>query len=131
MANVKGALMEEFIFFSLEGIKVSNIQFIADGLTYALQDVIAVEHGMTEPSRAFATFCILAGVFLFVFEDIFIYVGGFAIALGMVAWFTAKTRYSVVIHTPSGEHQALSSENSQDIDRVIRALNTAIIHRGE
>ncbi|MFD1123341.1 DUF6232 family protein [Methylophilus flavus] len=121
--------MEEFIFFSLEGIKVSNIQFIADGFTYALQDVIAVEHGMTEPSRVFATFCVLAGAFLFIFEDIFMFAGGFAIALGMVAWLSAKTRYSVVIHTSTGQHQALTSENSHDIDRVIRALNTAIIHR--
>jgi hypothetical protein len=121
--------MEEFVFFSLEGIKVSNIQFIADGLTYALQDVIAVEHGMTEPSRVFATLCILSGAFLFIFEDIFMFAGGFAIALGMVAWLSAKTRYSVVIHTHTGEHRALTSENSHDIDRVIRALNTAIIHR--
>jgi hypothetical protein len=123
-------MMQEKVFFSLEGIKVSDTQFIADGQTYHLDEVSSVKHGLIEPKRGFSTFCMLSGSFLMIFEDVFMFVGGFSIALGMVAWFTAQTLYSVVIHTPEGEKQALTSANSHDVDRVIRALNTALISRG-
>ncbi|HSH87626.1 MAG: DUF6232 family protein [Methylophilus sp.] len=122
--------MTEKVFLSLEGIKVSDTQFIADGQTYAIDAVTAVQHGLIEPRRTFPTFCLLSGSFLMIFEDIFMFVGGFSIALGMVAWFTAQTLYAVVIHTADGEKQALTSPNSNDVDRVIRALNTAIINKG-
>ncbi|KQT36310.1 DUF6232 family protein [Methylophilus sp. Leaf414] len=122
--------MAETVFFSLEGIKVSDTQFIADGQTYAIDTVTAVQHGLIEPKRTFSTICVLSGSFLMIFEDIFMFVGGFSIALGLVAWFTAQTLYAVVIHTEEGEKQALTSTNSTDVDRVIRALNTAIINRG-
>lgn len=121
--------MEEKVFFSLEGIKVSNTRFIAEGQTYDLEEVTAVQHGLIEPKRGFSTFCMLSGAFLMIFEDVFMFVGGFSIALGMVAWLTAQTLYTVVIQTADGEKQALTSKNSHDVDRVIRALNTAIIHR--
>lgn len=121
--------MEEKVFFSLEGIKVSNSQFIAEGQTYDLGAVTSVKHRLIEPKRGFPTFCMLSGSFLMIFEDVFMFVGGFSIALGMVAWFTAQTLYAVVIHTAEGEQQALTSTNSHDVDRVIRALNTAIINK--
>lgn len=121
--------MSEKIFLSLEGIKVSDTQFIADGQTYAIDAVTAVQHGLIEPKRTFSTICVLSGSFLMIFEDIFMLVGGFSIALGMIAWFTAQTLYSVVIFTVDGEKQALTSTNSNDVDSVIRALNTAILSR--
>jgi hypothetical protein len=122
-------MMQEQVFFSLEGIKVSNTQFIAEGQTYHLDEVTSVKHGLIEPRRGFPTFCMLSGSFLMIFEDVFMLVGGFSIALGMVAWFSAQTLYAVVIHTAEGEKQALTSASSHDISRVIRALNTAIISR--
>jgi hypothetical protein len=129
LSDIKGHAMEEFVFFSLEGISVSNIEFIADEFTCAIQDVISVHHGMIEPSRGFSTFCMLLGAFLMIFDEVFMFVGGFSIALGMIAWVSAKTQYAVVIHTPLGAHHALTSESSHDITRVVSALNKAIIHR--
>jgi hypothetical protein len=122
-------MMQEQVFFSLEGIKVSDTQFIAEGQTYPLEEVTSVKHRLIEPKRGFSTFCMLSGSFLMIFEDVFMLVGGFSIALGMLAWFSAQTLYSVVIHTAEGEKQALTSASSHDVDRVIRALNTAIISR--
>lgn len=121
--------MEENVIFSLEGIKVSNKQFIANGKSYDIEEVTSVKHGLIEPKRGFPTFCMLSGSFLLIFEDVFMLVGGFSIALGMLALLTAKTMYTVVIHTRDGEHQALTSEDSNDVNRVIRALNTAMISR--
>lgn len=122
--------MEEKVFFSLEGVKVSNTQFVANEHSYFLQDILAVRHGMLEPARGFATFCMLAGAFLFIFQGAFMFVGGFSVAMGIAAWFSAKTHYAVIIQAADGEHQALTSENRDDIDRVIRALHAAMIERG-
>ncbi len=126
---IRGNARAEKVFFSLEGIKVSDTQFIAEGKTYDLEAVSAVKHGLIEPKRGFPAFCMLSGSFLMIFEDVFMFVGGFSIAVGMVAWFTAQTLYAVVIQTPDGDQQALTSPNSNDVDRVIRALNTAIINK--
>lgn len=122
--------MNELVFFSLEGVKVSSKQFVVDELAYDIKDVKDVHHAMIEPKRALPILCMLSGTFLLLLEDIFMVAGGFAIALGLFALLTAKTFYSVVIETPEGEKHALKSENSDDVSRVVTALHSALIHTG-
>lgn len=121
--------MEEKVIFGLSGIKWSRSELTANGKSYRLEDVTSVKHGLIEPKRWLPVSFILLGSLLLNFENILIIIGGFSILLGMIALFTEKTLYTVVIDTVNGEHQAFSSENSNDVDAVIRALNVAIINR--
>lgn len=120
--------MSDSVLFQNESVTVSKNAFVANGEKFDLASISAVNHSTIDPNLGLPTLCLLSGPFLIlVFEDVFILLGGLLIALGLFAILTAKTLYSVVIHTSDGLHQALTSENVQEIETVINALNNAII----
>lgn len=123
--------MKEAIYFSHQGVSVSNRRFIVNGKTIAIQHVTTVERRVLKPPLGFARVCILLGLVLLFRNGSLPLVGVFSMIYGGVLWFLAKPRYSVVIHTPAGEHQALVSESSLDAENVLKALNVAIALRGD
>jgi hypothetical protein len=130
--------MEETVFFNFNGIIVSNSRFIVRSQTYAMQSVTSVKPGVVKPSRTVALAFIFIGVLLLIAEllalidqqGVLLVAGVVAILLSLIAWYLAKPRYSVVLHTSAGEHHALVSDNKQDIEHVLQALNQAIVSRG-
>lgn len=135
--------MEETIFFNFNGIIVSNSRFIVRSQTYAMQSVTSVKPGIIKPSRAVALAFILIGMLLMIAElaalelldlldhqGVLLVAGVVAILIGLIAWYLGKPRYSVILHTSAGEHHALVSDNKQDIEHVLQALNQAIVSRG-
>ncbi|MFQ5927976.1 MAG: DUF6232 family protein [Terriglobia bacterium] len=50
--------------------------------------------------------------------------------LGIAWWRGQRPTHHLRIASASGESSALSSENKNRIDRVIQAINEAIIQRG-
>lgn len=121
--------MQQKIIFGLEGIQVNATQIVTSNEIFSLRELKTVKHGLIEPKHWFSCVCILMGLFLFNFGPAFILVGGFSIALGVIAFFSAKTMYTVIIETVHGEHQAFASECSDSVDQLIRAINTARINR--
>jgi predicted membrane channel-forming protein YqfA (hemolysin III family) len=135
--------MEETVFFNFNGIIVSNSRFIVRSQTYAMQSVTSVKPGIIKPSRAVALAFILIGMLLMIAElaalelldlldhqGVLLVAGVVAILIGLIAWYLGKPRYSVILHTSAGEHHALVSDNKQDIEHVLQALNQAIVSRG-
>jgi predicted membrane channel-forming protein YqfA (hemolysin III family) len=135
--------MEETVFFNFNGIIVSNSRFIVRSQTYAMQSVTSVKPGIIKPSRAVALAFILTGMLLMIAElaalelldlldhqGVLLVAGVVAILIGLIAWYLGKPRYSVILHTSAGEHHALVSDNKQDIEHVLQALNQAIVSRG-
>jgi len=123
--------MDEAIYFSHQGVSVSNSRFIVNGKTIAIQHVTNVERRVLKPQLGFARLCILGGLALLFGSGSLPLIGVFSIIYGGVLWFLASPRYSIVIHTPAGEHQALISESSLDAENVLTALNVAIALRGD
>jgi hypothetical protein len=122
--------MQQKIIFAVEGVEVNATQLIANNHLFSLRELKSVKHGIVEPKRGFSYFCVLAGSLLLNLETAFMLVGGFSIVLGMIAFFSTKTLYTVVVETAHEQHQAFASESSEAADSVIRAINTAIINRG-
>jgi predicted membrane channel-forming protein YqfA (hemolysin III family) len=135
--------MEETVFFNFNGIIVSNSRFIVRSQTYTMQSVTSVKPGVIKPSRAVALAFILTGMLLLIAElaalelldlldhqGVLLVAGVVAILIGLIAWYLGKPRYSVILHTSAGEHHALVSDNKQDIEHVLQALNQAIVSRG-
>ena len=123
--------MEEAIYFSHRGVSVSNSRFIVNGKAIAIKSVTTVERRILKPQLGFSRVCILGGLALLLGSGSLPIVGIFSIIYGGVLWFLATPRYSIVIHTPGGEHQALVSDNSVDAENVLTALNVAIALRGD
>jgi hypothetical protein len=58
------------------------------------------------------------------------WLGGCVVASAVLGGMSLRPIWSVVLHTSSGEMQALSSSDRGVIDGVIDALNQSIVHRG-
>lgn len=123
--------MEEAIYFSHQGVSVSNSRFIINGKTISIQNVSTVERRVLKPQLGFARVSMLGGFALLLGSGSLPMVGIFSIIYGGVLWFLAAPRYSVVIHTPAGEYQAYVSENSADAENVLTAFNVAVALKGD
>lgn len=133
----KGRKMEEKVFFNFDGVTVSNSRFIVRSQTYAMQSVTSVKPGIVKPKRGVSMVFMLIGMLLLIAElmelfdrGVLLVAGAIAILIGLIAWYLAKPKYSVILHTSAGEHHALISEKKQDIEHVLQALNQAIVSRG-
>ncbi|HWU66565.1 MAG TPA: DUF6232 family protein [Methylophilus sp.] len=122
--------MEETNFFSQDNVSVSNSRFIVNGQTYAMSNVTSVKSGVTPPNRGAAILLILVGLLCFLGSGTAYIIGFGLIFAGAIAWSNAKAQYSVILNTSAGENQALTSEDSLYIEKVIHALNAAIVSRG-
>lgn len=122
--------MEETNFFNQDNVSVSNSRFIVNGQTYAMSNVTSVKSGVTPPNRGVAVLLILIGLICFLGSGTAYIIGIGLIFAGVIAWSSAKAEYSVILNTSAGENQALTSEDNLYIEKVIHALNTAIVSRG-
>jgi len=121
--------MEEKVFFDAGNISVSNSRFIVDGQTYAMGNVTSVKAGVEEAKKGSGILIgLIALIVLFGAESILW--GSIIFIVGVLAFIGAKNKYSVVLSTSSGENQALTSKDKIHIERVVSALNEAIVSRG-
>lgn len=122
--------MDRKVFFSDGGVIISDSRFIASGYIYNIRDIISVRLGVIEPQRWLALFSMALGLVLSLTEGVLFVVGGGFIALGIMAWIFAKTRYAVILKTATGDHHVLLDTSSEYIGQVTHALDAAMINRG-
>lgn len=119
---------EEKIFYTNNGISISNSRFMVGSTTYAMNGVTSVKMGKKDPEYGGAITLLIIAIAIMYFWSVWIGLG--ALALSVVIFASLKPNYIVVLNSSSGESEALVSENLKYITDVIEALNTAIIHRG-
>ena len=123
--------MDEKIYFSSNGIMVTNSRFVVPGQTFAMSGITSVKMTSKEDSKLGPFVLLLVGLALLAGGSIFSAVlGGIVIAL-VVYWMRMiKPTLSVVLSSASGESTAFASKNSDEILPIVEALNQSIIHRG-
>jgi hypothetical protein len=122
--------MKQKIIFSIEDMQINSTQLIGNKQIFALNELTAVRHGYVERKPTFPVICIIMGFCFLVFGEMLMIAGGFSILLGIGAFFSAETQYTVIVETVHGEHLAFASESRDAVDNAIRAINTAVINRG-
>jgi len=126
--------MEETTYYSDEtGIRVTNTRVIIGDSTYALANITSVRKNITKPSRTGPIALGLIGLAIAVSGDGhwgMILVGVFLIAVSAIMWRGMNPTYHLQIVSSAGETRALESQDKDRIDKVIHAINEAIIHRG-
>ncbi|MFC7460738.1 DUF6232 family protein [Hydrogenophaga defluvii] len=121
--------MEEKSFFQHDGVQVTNSRFVVDGQTYAMSNITSVKAWVNKPSRLWPVLLIIVGL-LPVISGSKAY-GALIFALAGVIWLLLqKTYYHVQLHTAGGETNALKSNQKEYVEKVVSAINEAIIHRG-
>ncbi|GGR12205.1 DUF6232 family protein [Deinococcus ruber] len=119
----------ETIFFEDAGIKVTNSRFMTHGQTYALGGITSVSRLVEKPKRLIPVLIFFAGLATFgVSNSVFLPL--IFIAIAVFIWISQKPKYVVMIRNASGDSRTLVDPNLTRVNKVIAALNDAIVHRG-
>ena len=119
--------MNEQIFFEYDDVKVTSSRFISGGQTYAMSNVTSVKPYEKKPSRFWGVVVLLFGgiVAMNSLAPGLIIAGCAALYL-----YYQKPVFHVLLSTSAGETKALVTYQRDYLDKVIAALNDAIIARG-
>jgi len=127
----------EVTFYSDEGgVRVTNSRLIIGPVTYAMLNVTSVSRAFTKPNRigpalllGIGAICLVAS-FSGHFESAPFVWGLVLTGLGALIWKLQKTKYHLRIASASGEANAVTSVNADQIDKIVQAVNEAMIKRG-
>lgn len=123
---------KETVIFNEGNVTVTDVRFITPHETYAMSGVTSVRKLREEPRRAGMVFLCLVGVLFAAFgTNLAMHVIGVFVAIAaFAAAASQKPTFFIVIKTASGESRALISRSNDFIDRVVGAVNDAIVVRG-
>ena len=123
--------MAEQTFLEGGGVTITNSRFIVAGQTYAMSGVTSVKGITHSPSRKGPVILLAIGVLALIAGKAEGLVGALVfLAAGVAWWVVQKPKYAVVLHSASGETEALTSQDGSFISKVVGALNAAIVARG-
>jgi hypothetical protein len=119
--------MAEQTFFEYEDVKVTNARFISGGQTYAMSNVTSVKAFEQKPKRLGGVLLLVIGLVVTTSAPVV----GVVITVGAaIHLFMQKTVYHVMLATSGGETSALKTHQREYLQKVVSALNEAIVHRG-
>lgn len=119
--------MEEKIFFEYEDVKVTNSRFISGGQTYVMNNITSVKPFEQNPSRIGGIVVFLIGLAAMSSN---VLVGLLVCAAAAYFLYQQKTVFHILLATSAGETKALVTYQRDYLDKVIAALNNAIVSRG-
>lgn len=120
----------EKIYFDEGDVNVTKARFIVPAQTYAMSGITSVKSIVDQPFKGPAILAILGGLFIFFIAQTASIITGLVLIAGAALWFIKGKKHIVILSSASGEAEALSSNNSGFIERIISALNDAIVERG-
>ncbi|MGE8513441.1 MAG: DUF6232 family protein [Chryseobacterium culicis] len=119
----------ETIFYHDSSIKVTQSRFITNSKTYTMRNISSVYIFEIIKSKNKALLLIVIG-FILLFSKEFLWMGIIILILAFWWFFTIKNQYAVRISTNAGEVNSIVSKDRDYIQKIVNALNEAIIHRG-
>ncbi|AZA47949.1 hypothetical protein EG346_06975 [Chryseobacterium carnipullorum] len=119
----------ETTFYKDINVIVTQSRYVTQSKTYAMRNISSVHVFEIIKSRRFPLILIVIGILLLFSGDTRI-VGTIFAVIGAVILFLTKNEYAVRISTNSGEANSIISKDKIYIQKIVNALNQAIIHRG-
>ena len=135
-------MTEEKIFLDADEMFVSNTRVVIKGTTYSTANITSVTKTVTFAKKGgpitillLGGFSILASFSAFADEGFGVGISTLFIAFliltaGLFWYRSRKDSYRVIFATAAGETEALRSINEETIDKIISAVNEAIVARG-
>jgi hypothetical protein len=120
----------EISFYSDDnGVRVTNSRLIIGTTTYAMLNVTSVMRKAEPPNRVGPIILLLLGVAVLAHHNTAFF--GFLMLVAGVLWLKSqKTLYHLRIASASGEANAITSTDVLRVDKIVQAVNEAIIGRG-
>lgn len=119
----------ETTFYKDSFVTVTQSRYVTQSKTYAMRNISSVHVFEIIKSKSKAIIIIAFGLLFLLSKSLF-WAG---IVLGILGtWWllTLKNEYAVRISTNAGEANSIVSKNRDYIQKIVNALNDAIIHRG-
>ncbi len=126
---MEATLPTETVFYKDFNVTVTQSRFVTDSKTYAMRNISSVYIYEIEKSRTFPVILVIIGFLMLFGEDVRI-MGICMLTVGCLLLYTIKNEFAVRISTNSGEANSLVSKDRAYIQKIVGALNEAIIHRG-
>ncbi len=127
--------MSEISYFQDQNVNITNARAVLSGTTYAMSNITSVSMGERAANRNPGCLVTILGFIGWgvagALENMgVLIVCILAFLVGIALIIMAKPSYVVRISSASGEVEGLVSQNKEYIQKVINALNEAIINRG-
>jgi len=116
-------------FYQDAEVLVTQARFVARDKTYAMRNISSVSIRHIKKSKAFQIMLIIIGALCLFGKDSWSY-GIVILALGILLLVLIKDEYSVHINSNSGEADGFTSKDKKLIEKIVDAVNEAIIYRG-
>lgn len=127
--NMEATIQNETTFYQDSTVTVNQSRFVTQSKTYAMRNISSVHIFEILKSKTKAILVVLFGIAL-LFSGKTIIIGAILIALGIWWFIHIKNEYAVRISTNAGEANSIISKDKIYIQKIVNALNEAIIHRG-
>jgi hypothetical protein len=126
---------KETTYFQEGDVTITNARVIIANNTYSLSNITSVSMKPIQPNLIFPLIILIAGFLLglcgFANQSIgFLAFGSIGVIIGFAVMFLNKRKYGVRIGSASGESNALVSRDKDNIQKIVDAINTAIVERG-
>ena len=119
--------MDEKTFFEYEDVKVTNTRFITGGQTFAMSNITSVKAFEQKPKRLFGILALVIGLGIAIQSPV---IGILIAASAGLYLYLQKTVFHVMLSTSGGESSALKTFQRDYLNKIVSALNDAIVHRG-
>lgn len=118
----------EKLFYQSGPVTVSQSRFVTSSQTYAMRNISSVSIFTIKKSKIPQTVCIAAGLLLMLSKAVL--PGIIVAAIGITWLLLTKDEYTVRISTNAGETNSVTSHDKEYIQKIVNALNEAIVFRG-
>lgn len=127
--------MEETTFYSENAVQVTSSRVVMPGATYALRNISSVRTLEFKPSHTLDIALIIIGVIILLIGASAKSAGAVLFGLvlagaGVALFVTKKPEYVVKLGTNAGEQDGFRSKDKLSIDKIVNAINEAIISKG-
>ena len=129
-------MAEETVFFQEGNATVTSARVMLNGATYAMSNITSVKATVLYPKTSMELLGMCLGVLIAGFGlippfSVNAIVWGVGIAGVAFLIFRSKSKQFVVrLATSGGEVDAIKSDKADVIDRIVAAINAAMVHRG-
>lgn len=119
----------EKVFYRDLDVTVTQTRFISHSKTYAMRNISSVSLGRIDRSIVGEILLVVIGTLMCIGDETRI-AGIIMIVIAIVLFFVRKDSYSVRINSNSGEADGFISKDKEVIQKVVNAVNEAIVFRG-
>lgn len=128
---------DETTYYDEGGVKITSARAVLGGKTYSMSNITSVSASAKSPPLFIPLIFGLVGMYFVMMAMtgdrnnlIWWIVAAACIAIGVVIYRVTPTMHTVRIGSASGEANAYSTSSKAQIEKIVAAINDAIVKRG-